>query len=382
MAGQLRRVGWWLLAAWFVVISATWILGPATRGNSLWFGWDAVVYTQAARDLLAGADPWATQVFSINFAGPPTSLLPFLPFVALPDSIVAGVWVAIGFASSLYSIRRLSLPMWWLAFPPVVIGIAAGSSAPLVLALVVKAGFADRMFRVEPAEGEQSAGEGAAVDGAVIEGTAAEHPETAAPGPVRLLPVDGDFGVLLTRRVAAGAAAILIRPYVALPAILLARWRTLILAAVAVVVTAPFLAWPSFFHDLPQIQQALVNQASGGLSAAGSPLLIVLAVTGMFALGRRRAAWLIVPALWPNTQLYYASLALPVLAEMPLVALAIASPATPGLIALGIYAQAVWERLSRREIGRRWVPDALLARLERRAAQAQAPAAASGRARE
>jgi hypothetical protein len=370
MTGQWRRVGWWLLAAWFAVISATWILGPATRGNDLWFGWDAVVYTQAARDLLAGGDPWVTQVFSINFAGPPTSLLPFLPFVALPDTLVAAAWVAIGFGSSLYAIRRLGLPMWWLAFPPVVIGIAAGSSAPLVVALVVKAGFADRMFRVERAEAAEAADTAHAGESADIA------------GPVRLLPVDGDFGVLLTRRVAAGAAAILIRPYVALPAILLARWRSLILAAAAVVVTAPFLAWPAFINDLPQVEQALVNQANGGLSAAGSPILILLAVTGMFALGRRRAAWLIVPALWPNTQLYYASLALPVLAEMPLVALAIASPATPGLIAVGIYAQAVWERLSRRPIGRRWVPDALAARLERRAGRTQAPAGESARARE
>ena len=378
MTGQWRRVGWWLLAAWFAVISATWILGPATRGNDLWFGWDAVVYTQAARDLLAGGDPWATQVFSINFAGPPTSLLPFLPFVALPDALVAAAWVAIGFASSLYSIRRLALPMWWLAFPPVVIGIAAGSSAPLVLALVVKAGFADRMFRVERAgatERTMAAEAGASAD-------AGASPSADAAGPVLLLPVDGDFGVLLTRRVAAGAAAILIRPYVALPAILLARWRSLILAAAAVVVTAPFVAWPAFLNALPQVQQALVNQANGGLSAAGSPILILLAVTGMFALGRRRAAWLIVPALWPNTQLYYASLALPVLAEMPLVALAIASPATPGLIAVGIYAQAVWERLSRRPIGRRWVPDVLVDRLERRAGRAQSPAGASARARE
>jgi hypothetical protein len=350
----------WLLAGWFAVISAAFVFGPAVLGNPLWFGWDAVVYTHAAQALISGGNPWATEAFGIHFAAPPTGLLPFLPFVVLPDSLVAAAWIAIGLGSSVYAVRRLSLPLWWLLFPPLVMGIAAGSSAPLVLALIVKAGFADRLFRVvreEPATAEDS--------------TEAE--------PFRVIATDADRGPWNLREAGAAAAAILIRPYAALPALLLRRWRALIVAAVATVATAPFLAWPAFFDNLPAIQRALSNQANGGLSAAFSPYLILLAVVGLFALGRRRAAWLIVPALWPASQLYYASLALPVLAEMPIVALAIASPAAPGLIAFGIYAQAALERISRREMARRWSPDALLARRERRGA---APAGASARARE
>src|SRR5262245_49436598 len=151
MTGQWRRVGSWLLAAWFAVISATFVFGPALRGNQLWFGWDAVVYTHAAQALLTGGSPWAVEVFGIHFAAPPTGLLPFVPFVWVPDALVAGLWVAIAFGSSVYAVRRLALPWWWLLFPPLVVGIAAGSSAPLVLALLVRAGLADRMFRIAPA---------------------------------------------------------------------------------------------------------------------------------------------------------------------------------------------------------------------------------------
>lgn len=305
MTATWRRLAPWALAAWFLVISATFILGPALRGNALWFGWDAVVYTHAARDLVAGGNPWMTEVFGIFFAAPPTGLLPFLPFIVMPDALVAGIWVAIAFASSIYSVRRLRLAWWWLLFPPLVIGISAGSSAPFVLALLVRAGAADGLRE--------------------------------------------DVASL-----AANGAAVLLRPYTALPTLLLGRWRALAVAAAAVVLTAPFLGWGAFLADLPAISRALANQAGGGVSATVAPWLFVIAAIGLVALGRRRAAWLVVPALWPDAQLYYASIALPVLAEMPIVALAIASPATPGLIAIGIAAQAVLERVRQSPVSRRW----------------------------
>jgi|GEM_PF-788002 len=324
------RAGSFVMAAWFGTISAYYLVGPPIfRGDPPLLGWDAIAYTHAAQALLAGGDPWTTEALGIFFAAPPPSLLPYLPFAALPDIAVAAAWVAIGLLSSIYAIRKLRLPWWWLLFPPVVLGTAAGSTAPLVLALLVRGGLAQELGRD-------------------------------------------------VRGIAANAAAVVLRVYVALPLLLLGRWRALVVAAAALALTAPFLAWPTFIADLPAVQRAIVNQAGGGVSATVSPVLVGVALVALVVLGRRRAAWLIVPALWPQAQLYYASLALPVLGGMPLVALAIASPATPGLIAVGMAAHAVLERLSLRPEPRRLAPDALLAGREGRAAR---PASASSRAR-
>lgn len=318
------RAGAWIMAAWFGTISAYYLIGPPIfRGDPPLLGWDAIAYTHAARALLEGGDPWATQALGIFFAAPPPSLLPYLPFIALPDAAVAAAWVSIGIVCSWYAVETLRLPRWWLLFPPVVLGTAAGSTAPLVLALLVRSG------------------------------------------------------------VVADAAAVVLRIYAALPLLLLGRWRALVAAAIAVAATAPFLGWPTFISELPAVQRALANQAGGGVSASVSPVLFAIAVVALVALGRRRAAWLIVPALWPQAQLYYASIALPVLGGMPLVALAIASPATPGLIAIGLAAHAVAERL-----GRRLSPEPVPTRSERdgssRRREAAGPAAlaSSARARE
>jgi len=326
-----RRAGSWVMAAWFGVISAYYLIGPPIfRGDPPLLGWDAITYTHAAQALLSGGDPWTTQAYGIFFAAPPPSLLPYLAFAWLPDAAVAAAWVWIGICCSAYAVSRLGLPWWWLLFPPLVLGTAAGSTAPLVLALLVRSGV-DQRARAD------------------------------------------------ARAVAAGAAAAVLRVYAAVPLLLLGRWRALVAAALAIAVSAPFLGWPAFLADLPAVARALANQAGGGVSATVSPVLVTVAVVALVALGRRRAAWLIVPALWPQAQLYYASIALPVLGGMPLVALAIASPATPGLIAVGMAAHAVVERLSPAPERKRWAPDELLARRRRRAA---APPAASARATE
>ena len=285
-ASALRRVVEVGLAVWFATISAALAGGAVLEGRETRLGWDAIVYTDAARALLHGTDPWAVQVFGIRFAAPPPGLLPYLPFTWLPDVLVAGAWVILGAASSIYAVRRLGLAWWWLLFPPLVLGVLAGSTAPLVLALLVRGG-------------------------AVADGI-----------------------------------AVLSRVYAALPILALGRWRGMVIAAVAVLATLPFLQWAQFIDAWPSISSTLAIQARGGLSATVAPLLVVVAGVALILLGRRRAAWLIVPALWPDTQLYYASIALPVLGEMPIVALALASPASPGLIAIGIAAQAIGERIN------------------------------------
>jgi hypothetical protein len=89
------------------------------------------------------------------------------------------------------------------------------------------------------------------------------------------------------------------------------------------------------------------TQTGGGGSLSAAPLLIPVAVAFLVLLGRRRAAWLLVPVLWPDALLHYNSIALPILAETPLVAIALALPWSPVLVVAGLGGQVGAERLAR-----------------------------------
>jgi len=149
--------------------------------------------------------------------------------------------------------------------------------------------------------------------------------------------------------VAPETGAVVGRVYSAVPLAILGRWRPLLVAAFAIAVTAPFLGWGTYVADLPRINALLAAQSGAGNSALAVPLLIPLAIVGLVLVGRRRAAWLAVPALWPNAQEYYAVIALPIAAEVPLATLAMATPLTPGIIAVGLFAQGVWDRFVERK---------------------------------
>ena len=276
-----------LLVVWFTVMSCWRIIGPAIVGP-VDFGWDAVVYAHAARALLDGGNPWMSGVPDITYAAPPPSLLPFLPFAYMPDLAVQAIWVSLSIVSAVYILWRLKLSWWWFLFPPLLLAVVAGSSALPLVALMVRGG-------------------------AVAE-----------------------------------AGAVVGRIYSAVPLVVLGRVRPLLFAAVALIVTAPFLAWDQYIRDLPQISALLLAQSGGGNSALAVPLLIPLAVIGLILVGRRKAAWLAVPALWPNAQEYYAVIALPIAAQVPVATLAMATPLTPGIIAVGLFLQGIWDRLRAR----------------------------------
>lgn len=293
-AGSHTRFGDLLLIACFTVLSS---LNVAKSVVNWALGWDAIIYTAAARAMLGGGDAWGPAGGAALFAGPPPSLLPFFPFVWLPDPIIASGGAAVGAACALYTLRKLRLPIWWLVFPPILLSILAGSTALPVTALIVRGG--------PLAEG----------------------------------------------------LAIALRPYAAIPLAILGRWRGIAAGAVIVAVTAPFLDWPRFLSKLDFIQAVLAEQNGGGKSAAAIPLLIPIAIACLILLGRRRAAWLSVPTLWPYSQPYYAVLALPVVAEAPLVALALAVD-LPAIVVAGLVAQVIVERLQGRDLGWRSSPGA------------------------
>lgn len=141
-----------------------------------------------------------------------------------------------------------------------------------------------------------------------------------------------------------GWLAVLAKAYAAVPLAILGRWRPILIAAAVTAVTWPLLPWPEYIAGFSTIQRHLADQAMN-LSA---PLLLApVAILALVLMGRERAAWLAVPALWPSTQWYYAVIAMPALGRMPLVALSVALP-MPGLVVVGMLAQALWERARQR----------------------------------
>ena len=105
-----------------------------------WIGIDASLYTAASAAWLNGTDPWSVALVGVYYAAPPPTLLAFVPFVWMPPLVVSLVWVIGSFILAVLAIRSLRLPLWWVAFPPIVDGALTGNPDVAVLALLVVAG--------------------------------------------------------------------------------------------------------------------------------------------------------------------------------------------------------------------------------------------------
>ncbi len=264
-----------LLAAWFAVISAQRLVVLAGGGA---FGFDGRLYREAARAWLAGGDPWSIALGGIGFGAPPPTLLAMAPFAILPEPVAVAALLGAGLAGTALVLRRLRMPLWFLLFPPLV--DAAWNANPEVL----------------------------------------------------LLP-------LLMAGAAGPAVAGLVKAYALVPVLVLGRWRPLALAAVVLLLTAPLLPWREFLTALPEITDRFRVQSSGGMSATAWWPLIPVGVAGLALAGRERAAWLAVPALWPWTQWYYATIAIPAFAKRPpavVLAAALVAVPIPGSPVLGV----------------------------------------------
>jgi hypothetical protein len=248
----LRPLLPWLLATWFVVISAMRLVVIAPNGP----GFDGRLYRAATVEWLAGGDPWLVSQGGVYFGAPPPSLLPMVPFALLPEAVGVGALLVLGLASSAWAIRRLGLPLWWLAFPPLVDGMWNANPHVLVMPLIVAG----------------------------------------------LVPV-----------------AIVVKLYGAVVPVVRGEIRVLAVTALILAVTAPILPWATFLRDLPIITTNFRLTSGGGLSvwsfdlpvlavallAAGLAFLVVVSVD------RDRAAWIAMPVFWPYTQWYYSSIAIP-----------------------------------------------------------------------
>ncbi|MFL5677021.1 MAG: glycosyltransferase 87 family protein [Chloroflexota bacterium] len=246
-------------------------------------GSHAANYTAAAAAWLAGGDPWQIGPPGAIYAGPPPMLLLFVPFVPLPTDLTRLVWVVGMFLAAVWVVRRIGLPGYWVAFPPMFQAIFLGHPEVLVLALLVVGG-----------------------------------------------PLSG--------------IAAVIKPYAAAPLLAERRWSAFLMAIAVVLITAPFVPWPTFIADLPSIAANLVRQNHGD-STFGSPILIALAVLALVSLGFRRGLWLSVPLLWPLAQPMYKTASLPALS--PFLAIAWSIP-VPGFTLVGLLIEAIVVRFASR----------------------------------
>jgi len=146
----------------------------------------------------------------------------------------------------------------------------------------------------------------------------------------------------------------LMKVYAAAPLLLLGRWRVLLISAL--ISAASFLIFPdlwlAYFRRIGEINATLASDAWIGFSATRSPALFIPAAVSWLLLLRydlEAAAWLLVPALWPSTQFFYASFALPIAAPIVGFVLAIPFRGMAGIFVIALTVTAlVFGRLGRR----------------------------------
>jgi hypothetical protein len=282
---KLRSSAWlalvrrWGLLAWFTVVTVQYLAARTTYATGFLPGSDARIYYRAAEAWVTGGNPWTAGVGGVAFGAPPPSLLLPALFLPLGEVLMAIVWVVAGVGLAFWTLRRLGLPAWWILFPPLFQSVWLGNASVLVIALLVLGG--------------------------------------SAPA----------------------AIATLTKLYAVVPALVLGQWRVVAACAGALIVTAPLLPWQAYLELGPT---SVVSAQNLGYSAAAVPLLIPPVLLALWMLGRDRAAWLAVPALWPFSQVTYGVMALPAMSATLAVFMSVSHPLA---VPIGIIVAALVTRL-------------------------------------
>lgn len=225
-------------------------------------GFDAELYLAATRAWMSGDEPWVV-IQQQQFAAPPPTLLPLVPLLILPPQAGAAVLIGVAAFGVVATVRLLRLPWWWILFPPFIDAVVSGNPQAVLVPLIL---------------------------------------------------------------VGAGPLAAFLKIYALVPMVLGLRWRAVAITLAALAVTAPFLPWVSYLERSGELAASLVRQSDGGMSATSMPWLIPVAAVLLVLCGRQRAAWLAVPVIWPSTQWYYSTLAVPAVVASPIAAAILAIP--------------------------------------------------------
>jgi hypothetical protein len=218
-----------------------------------------------------------------TIVGPPTTLIPYLPFAYLPQELSAAVWMVGSLLIAALTLRKLRLSPWWLAFPPLFHPLLLGNEEVLMVGLLVLGG--DRIAGLAP----------------------------------------------------------LLKPYTLIPLVIQRRWAAAALGPILGLVSLVLLPWGTFMQSLPLIRERIISQNNGD-NAFGDPLLMAIAFVALVSLGVRRGSWFATPVLWPYAQTHYGLMTVPIVP--PLLALVWALP-IPEAITVGIVALAIAEAFAR-----------------------------------
>jgi hypothetical protein len=295
-----RRIGTVLLFAWFAWHTYDRISFFVDRQFPV--GLDATIYYRGVVAWLEGGNPWDAAVevggFAYHYAGTPVTTVIMAPAALLSEELFTIAWVALTWVATIWTLRRLGFPLWWLLFPPIAEALFSANPQLVVLALLV-----------------------------------ANHS-------------------------AASALATALKVYAFIPLLGEARWRQIALAVAfnaATLAIAPGL-WLDYFRQFEAISSRLEYESLQGLSAFYFPVLLAITVVALLILAlrdRRAAGWLAVPAIWPSSQFHYSTMALPVMSPLMAVVLAIPHLRLPPVLII----LEVARRVIQPWILRRLVPD-------------------------
>jgi hypothetical protein len=286
----LRRTVGSLLRLWPlpIFVASDFLAAPWFEPKAL--GVDAVLYHHAAGTWLSGGNPWRDQTLGVPYSAPPLSLIPYGPTAWLPEQVGGGIWLALGVVAAIWLLRRLDFPAWWILFPPMFEGVWHGNIQIVVVALLVGGGVRNTVL------------------------------------------------------------ATVAKIYASLVPLFNGNWRAILAIVAAVIVSAPLLPWATYFAEFPRITESLNRAAwQGGAFPLGAiPWFATL--VGLLGTPSSWRGWLAVPALWPATQPYYSTLALPVVRQSPILitGLAIPWPPAPAVAVCLVGLVTFWRRLGTR----------------------------------
>ena len=153
------------------------------------------------------------------------------------------------------------------------------------------------------------------------------------------------LALLLVRGPLAGLAAAL-KVYALIPLIAQRRWAAIGVFIAVSAISLPLA--PMFLANIGTVTKVL-NEQTAGLSAWGTWLMIPT-LLALYVLRRRGAEWLVVPAIWPNSQDHYGAMSLPAVRRSALAA-AVIGLATPLAPPIAVIIMAIELRLRFRRAG-------------------------------